>query len=100
MIPVELSENYFKYLQEALPKRAFTQVTIGPPEGLKDEIGDLPVAVSKAEDGLRIHTFWRPEADELEVLQKGGVIEFTLWASSMPPVSGDIWGGHGQPEER
>jgi hypothetical protein len=93
MIPVELDENYFKSLQEALPKRAFSQVTIGPPEGLEEEIGDLPAVVSKGEEGLRIHTFWKPEADELEVLQKGGVIEFTLWSPTMPPVSGDIWGG-------
>ena len=93
MIPTELDETYYKTLQEALPKRQFQQVTIGPPEGLEDEIGDLPVVVSKGEDGLKIHTFWRPEEGELEVLQKGGVIELTLWASNMPPISADIWGG-------
>lgn len=99
MIPIELDEEHFRSLQEAMPDREFKQVTIGPPEGLKDKISDIPVVVSKGEDGLRIHTFWKPEADETIVLEHGGVIEFALWTSTMPPVSGDIWGGHGQPEE-
>ena len=99
MISVELDEVHLKALKEAHPDRQFEAVTIGPPKGMEESIGDLPVVVSKGEDGLKIHTFWKPEADETIVLEHGGVIEFTLWSSTMPPISGDIWGGHGQPEE-
>lgn len=99
MIPIELDEVHLNNLKEAYPDRQFEAVIIGPPPDMEESIEDIPVVVSKGENGLRIHTFWKPEADEAIVLEHGGVIEFTLWSSTMPPVSGDIWGGYGQPEE-
>jgi len=98
VIPTKLDEKHVEALKSALPDRQFNEVEIGPPPGMEESVGSLDAVVTKDEEGqIRVHTFWKPEEGEIEALQNGGVIELTIHADHLHPISGDIWGsGNGQ----
>lgn len=97
MNAISLPEEEYQHLQGQEPDRQFTRkVFTAPSEDLDDpDIAPLDTVISlnREERTVYIHTFWKPDESDLEVLKDGGVIEFTLLSSQLPPVSAQIWGG-------
>jgi hypothetical protein len=57
--------------------------------GPRPDIGDLRVQCEMRENGDRVvRSFWKPTADELEQLQRGGTIVLGILSRGpIPPVS-------------
>lgn len=68
-------------------------VTIGKPYNVSEEAcGAAPALVGPEEfdghDGItHLRTYWKPTEEELDSLQKGGVVELTFIANVMQPHS-------------
>lgn len=97
MNAISLPEKEYKHLVAQEPERQFTRRVFTAPDGdlTNNEIAPLDTVISAnmKERTMAIHTFWQPSEEDIEVLKDGGVIEFTLLSSELPPVSAQIWGG-------
>lgn len=97
MIPVPIPD-------EARTTRDYCQpVRMGPPPGVADEdCGTVEMLVEPiARAGQRIpgfrgraqYAYYRPTAEELEELRRGGFIEFAQYGQVVQPFSATIWPG-------
>lgn len=61
----------------------------GAPRGLENEIGGLPYWRERDNRGITtVYSAWKPDAVELETLQKGGTIILGIYGMEpIPPVS-------------
>jgi hypothetical protein len=60
---------------------------LNPAPGTEHEVS--PLHIKRALDTDRNHTvtsYWRPNAEELEMLNAGHSIELTVWGVTHPPV--------------
>jgi hypothetical protein len=93
MISVSLTQDQLADFTEIYPT-AKRQV-IGPPDGdlLNPKIRAIDVVtVFDPDDGPCINTFWKPEKEDIECLQRGGIIQFTWMGDHLHPISSQIWG--------
>jgi hypothetical protein len=67
------------------------EVYVQPPDGVpENEVGVSPSLVTIHSGGMMdgcpmFHEFFRPTAEELEILNNGGMIELILMCTAMPP---------------
>jgi len=72
-------------------------VQMGPPPGVSDDdcgtaemlIGPRPVM--RGFPGVGQYVYYRPDADELELLAAGGCIEFAQYGQGVQPFSVFVW---------
>lgn len=66
-------------------------VTIGPPTGLEDSVASVEAQVDEhTELGRAFRLFVYPTPPELELLQAGHPIEFSVYAVQLTPVSAQV----------
>lgn len=92
MDAISLPEHLFLTLKEDVPSA--TRQVIGPPDGdlLNSEIRAIDVITTFDEDGPRIHTYWKPDEEDMACLQRGGVIQFSWMGDHLHPISSQVWG--------
>lgn len=65
--------------------------------GPTDDIGDLHVErVPKIGGGNVVYSYWRPDAEELALLNAGGTVQLGIWAEPIPPVSVGVEAADGE----
>lgn len=92
MDAISLPKHLVKIFKEVEPSAE--QQVIGPPDGdlTNNEIRAVDVITTFDEQGPKISMFFKPDAEDLEVLQKGGIVQFTWWGDHLHPVSTQVWG--------
>lgn len=60
--------------------------------GPTPDIGDLPIRKEQVAGRTVLRSYWKPSAQELLLLNKGGTVELGIHSPGMPPVSiGVTW---------
>jgi len=92
--PHSLTEKEFDEFCDSYEGREFARTVMAAPNGdlLDDKIKPIDVVISKGEDGLRVHTFWKVQKEDLKGLENG-FIEFVILADHLHPVAPGIYYG-------
>ena len=74
-------------------------VSMGPPSGVSgNDVGTAEMLISPREMSIpgfpskRQYAYFRPSKEEIEILQRGGFIEFCQYGNVVQPFSAEIWG--------
>lgn len=92
MIPIPVPEH----VKAAHPD--YRLVKMGPPPGVSDDdcgTAEMLIAPQPAMAGFSgrgQYVYYRPDAEDLEHLAAGGVIEFCQYGQVVQPFSVQVWG--------
>lgn len=65
---------------------------VGPPIGLSDEdCGTVEALVGEEQFGTVYRDYWRPTADQLQILNEGGFIELAQYTPQMMMHAMTVW---------
>lgn len=60
---------------------------LGAPPGMEDSVNALPVAELSTEIGVGLFSFWKPDAEELAMLNAGHALALGVYSHQHPIVS-------------
>lgn len=89
MNPITVPKLADKFLE------GFNKVLAAPNGDLTNpDIAPIEVKFTEEKEGHKVHTFWRPDNEELAALIKGAWVEVIQISDHLHPISVIVWGSN------